>query len=31
MKNTEKYITFAVPIKKEVTRSDKNGKKLSKM
>ena len=30
MKNTEKYITFAVPIKKEVTRSDKNGKKIIK-
>ena len=25
--NTEKYITFIVPIEKEVTRIDKNGEK----
>ena len=24
-KNTEKYITFSVPIKKEITKKDKNG------
>ena len=23
--NTEKYVTFAVPMEKEVTRIDKNG------
>ena len=23
--NTEKYITFSVPIKKEITKKDKNG------
>ena len=23
--NTEKYITFSVPIKKEITKNDKNG------
>ena len=28
--NTEKYITFTVPIEKEVTRIDKNGKKITK-
>ena len=28
--NTEKYITFTVPIEKEVTRIDKNGEKLTK-
>ena len=29
--NTEKYITFSVPIKKEITKKDKNGKdKLQK-
>ena len=27
-KNTEKYITFTVPIEKEVMRIDKNGEKL---
>ena len=30
-KNTEKYITFIVPIEKEVTRIDKNGEKLQKI
>ena len=28
--NTEKYITFRVPIEKEVTRIDKNGEGISK-
>ena len=28
--NTEKYITFTVPIEKEVTRTDKNGEKITK-
>ena len=28
--NTEKYITFSVPIKDEVTRIDKNGKEITK-
>ena len=28
--NTEKYITFSVPIEKEVTRIDKNGEKNTK-
>ena len=28
--NTEKYITFSVPIEKEVTRIDKNGKRITK-
>ena len=28
--NTEKYITFIVPIKKEVTRIDKNGEEITK-
>ena len=28
-KNTEKYITFFVPIEKEVTRIDKNGKEIT--
>ena len=28
--NTEKYITFTVPIKKEVTRIDKNGEEITK-
>ena len=28
--NTEKYITFTVPIKKEVTRIDKNGDEITK-
>ena len=28
--NTEKYITFTVPIEKEVTRIDKNGEKITK-
>ena len=23
--NTEKYITFSVPVKKEITKKDKNG------
>ena len=27
----EKYITFTVPIEKEVTRIDKNGEKLQKI
>ena len=27
LKNTEKHITFTVPIEKEVTRVDKNGEK----
>ena len=27
-KNSEKYITFSVPIEKEVTRIGKNGEKL---
>ena len=26
--NTEKYITFSVPIKKEITKKDKNGKDM---
>ena len=29
-KNTEKYITFSVPIAKEVTRIDKKGKVITK-
>ena len=29
--NTEKYVNFTVPIKKEVTRIDKNGEKLQKI
>ena len=29
-KNTEKYITFAIPIEKEATRIDKNGEKITK-
>ena len=29
-KNTEKYITFTVPIEKEVTRIDKNGEEIIK-
>ena len=29
--NTEKYITFTVPIEKEVTRIDKNGEEITKM
>ena len=29
-KNTEKYITFSVPIEKEVTRIDENGKEITK-
>ena len=30
--NTEKYITFSVPIKKEITKKDKNGKdKITKI
>ena len=28
---TEKYITFTVPVEKEVTRIDKNGKKITKI
>ena len=28
--NTEKYITFTVPIEREVTRTDKNGEKITK-
>ena len=28
--NTEKYITFTVPIEKEITRTDKNGKEIAK-
>ena len=28
--NTEKYITFTVPIEKEVTRIDKNGEQITK-
>ena len=28
--NTEKYITFTVPIEKKVTRIDKNGKEIAK-
>ena len=28
--NTEKYITFTVPIEKEVTRIDKNGEGITK-
>ena len=28
--NTEKYITFTVPIEKEVTRIDKNGEEIAK-
>ena len=29
--NTEKYITFTVPIEKEVTRIDKNGEEVTKI
>ena len=29
--NTEKYVNFTVPMKKEVTRIDKNGEKLQKI
>ena len=29
-KNSEKYITFSVPIEKQVTRIDKNGKEFTK-
>ena len=29
-KNTKKYITFKVPIQKEVTRVDKNGEEITK-
>ena len=29
--NTEKYITFAVPIEKYVTRIDKNGAEITKI
>ena len=29
-KNTEKYISFTVPIEKEVTRIDKNGEQITK-
>ena len=28
--NTEKYITFIVPIEKEVTRIDENGEEITK-
>ena len=28
--NTEKYITFTVPIENEVTRIDKNGEEITK-
>ena len=28
--NTEKYITFTVPVKKEITRIDKNGEGITK-
>ena len=28
--NTEKYITFAVPIEKDIKRIDKNGKEITK-
>ena len=28
--NTEKYITFTVPVKKKVTRIDRNGKETTK-
>ena len=28
--NTEKYITFTVPVEKEVTRIDKNGEEITK-
>ena len=28
--NTQKYITFTAPMEKEVTRSDKNGEKITK-
>ena len=28
--NTEKYITFTVPIEREVTRTDKNGEEITK-
>ena len=28
--NTEKYINFSVPIEKELTRTDKNGEKITK-
>ena len=30
-KNTEKYITFTVPIEKEVTKIDKNGEDVAKI
>ena len=29
--NTEKYISFTVPIEKEVTRIDKNGEEFTKI
>ena len=29
--NTEKYLTFTLPVEKEVTRIDKNGEKLQKI
>ena len=29
-KNTEKYVTFTVPIEKEVTRTDKNREEIAK-
>ena len=29
-KNTEKYLTFTVPIEKEVTRTDENGEEITK-
>ena len=28
--NTEKHITFTVPVEKEVTRIDKNGEEITK-
>ena len=28
--NTEEYITFTVPIEKEVTRTDRNGEEIIK-
>ena len=30
VENTEKYITFTVPIGKEVTKIDKNGEEITK-
>ena len=31
VENTEKYITFSVPVQKEVTRINKNGEEMTKI